>query len=47
MGDFDVILRIKITRTPDGYALSQSHYIEKILKNLIRIRPMKQDFLYT
>ena len=28
----DVILGIKITRTLDGCALSQSHYIEKILK---------------
>ena len=31
MGIADVILGIKITKTSKGYALSQSHYIEKIL----------------
>ncbi|XP_022858083.1 uncharacterized protein LOC111379008 [Olea europaea var. sylvestris] len=31
MGLVDVILRIKITRTPNGLVLSQSHYIDKIL----------------
>lgn len=34
LGIVDVILGIKITRTSDGFALSQSHYIEKILENL-------------
>ncbi|KAL0360689.1 UNVERIFIED_CONTAM: Retrovirus-related Pol polyprotein from transposon TNT 1-94 [Sesamum radiatum] len=33
MGLADVILGIKISKTSDGLALSQSHYIENILKN--------------
>ena len=37
MGVADVILGMKITKTSDGYALSQSHYIEKILDNLSRM----------
>ena len=32
MGIADVILGIKITRTSDGYTLSQSHYVDKILE---------------
>ena len=32
LGDADVILGIKISKTSDGLILSQSHYIEKILK---------------
>jgi len=32
---FDVILGIKITRSGDSIALTQSHYIEKLLKILI------------
>ncbi|XP_062111187.1 secreted RxLR effector protein 161-like [Humulus lupulus] len=31
MGLADVILGIKIIRTPDGLSLSQSHYVDKIL----------------
>ena len=31
MGIADVILGMKITKISEGYALSQSHYIEKIL----------------
>ena len=31
IGLADVILGVKITRTPNGLALSQSHYIDKIL----------------
>ncbi|KAF3685433.1 Histidine-containing phosphotransfer protein 1 [Capsicum annuum] len=31
LGVADVILRIRIHRTPQGLALSQSHYIEKVL----------------
>ena len=34
LGVADVILGIKITRTSEGYALSQSHYVEKILEKL-------------
>ena len=36
MGVADVILGMKITKTSDGYALSQSHYIEKILGKFIK-----------
>jgi len=32
LGEADVILGIKITRTENGIFLDQSHYIEKILK---------------
>ncbi|KAK6117159.1 hypothetical protein DH2020_049038 [Rehmannia glutinosa] len=32
MGTADVILGTKISRTPDGIILSQSHYVEKVLK---------------
>ncbi|TYK13783.1 putative Polyprotein [Cucumis melo var. makuwa] len=32
LGEADVILGIKITRTENGISLDQSHYIEKILK---------------
>ena len=31
MGVADVILGIKISKTSEGYTLSQSHYVEKIL----------------
>ena len=36
MGVADIILGMKITKTSDGYALSQSHYIEKILDKFIK-----------
>ena len=36
MGVTNVILGMKITKTSDGYALSQSHYIEKILDKFIK-----------
>jgi hypothetical protein len=32
LGLADVILGVQISRTPDGYILSQKHYIEKILE---------------
>ncbi|KAK6140627.1 hypothetical protein DH2020_025627 [Rehmannia glutinosa] len=32
MGTADVIMGIKISRTPDGIILSQSHYVQKVLK---------------
>ena len=32
LGEADVILGIKITRTKKGISLDQSHYIEKIIK---------------
>ena len=33
LGEAEVILGIKITRTPNGLKLSQEHYVEKILRN--------------
>ena len=36
MGVADVLLGMKITKTSDGYALSQSHYFEKILGKYIK-----------
>ena len=33
LGVADVILGMKITRTPDGISLSQSHYVDKIIEN--------------
>ena len=32
LGVADIILGIKITRTPDGINLSQSHYMDKIIE---------------
>ena len=32
LGIADVILGIKITRTPDGISLSQSHYVDKMIE---------------
>ena len=36
MGVADVILGIKIVKTPDGLALTQSHYIEKVLQKFLK-----------
>ena len=33
LGEADVILRVKIKRTANGFSLCLSHYIEKMLKN--------------
>ena len=33
LGEADVILGIRIKRVSKGIALTQSHYVEKILKN--------------
>nr|CAN80986.1 hypothetical protein VITISV_030770 [Vitis vinifera] len=35
LGEAEVILGIKITRTPNGLKISQEHYVEKILKELV------------
>ena len=32
LGEIEVILGIKITRTPNGLKLSQEHYVENILR---------------
>ena len=32
IGEVEVIIGIKITRTPNGLKLSQEHYVEKILR---------------
>ena len=34
LGETEVILEIKITRTPNELKLSQEHYVEKILRKL-------------
>ena len=36
LGLADVMLGIKIKRTPDGLILSQSHYVDKILGSLTK-----------
>lgn len=43
LGVTDVILGIKITRTSEGYVLSKSHYVEKILEKFGKLddRPAK------
>ncbi len=33
LGEVDVILGVKVTKIKEGFTLSQSHYVEKILKN--------------
>ena len=32
LGVADIILRIKIIRTPDGISLSQSHYVDMMIE---------------
>lgn len=44
MGIADVILRIKIYRTPDIFILSQSHYFDNILEKWNKGRKMKSAF---
>ncbi|KAF3635307.1 hypothetical protein FXO37_26054 [Capsicum annuum] len=44
LGVVDVILGIRIHRTPQGFALSQSHYIEKVLD---KFKYMKFDIAKT
>ena len=41
MGLVDVILGIKIKRNHEGIALTQSHYIEKVLKKFHSFEPAK------
>jgi len=43
MGEADVILEIKIQKTNTGFSLSQSHYIEKMLKkfNQFDVMPVR------
>ena len=42
----DVILGIKITRTPNGLKLSQEHYVEKILRKFEHLdcKPMSTSY---
>ncbi|XP_070050486.1 secreted RxLR effector protein 161-like [Nicotiana tomentosiformis] len=46
LGEADVILGIKIKRTSNGFSLSQSHYIEKILKrfNCFDVVPVRTPY---
>jgi len=32
LGEDDVILGVKVSRTPNGISLSQSHYVKKVLE---------------
>ena len=32
LGEVDVILRVKVTKTEKGFSLGQTHYVEKVLK---------------
>ena len=43
---YDVILRMKIRKTNDGFSLCQSHYIEKVLKkfNCFNVLPVKTPY---
>lgn len=45
-GEVDVILGIKLKRTSDGFSLSQSHYIEKMLKkfNCFDVVPVRTPY---
>ncbi|GJZ53319.1 retrovirus-related pol polyprotein from transposon TNT 1-94 [Tanacetum coccineum] len=46
LGEVDVILGIKVRKTKNGYSLSQSHYIEKVLKrfNYFDAEPVKTPY---
>jgi len=46
LGEADIILGIKITRVDNGLILSQSHYIEKVLKrfNNFNCKPISMPF---
>jgi len=37
LGEADVILGIKLSKTKSGFSLCRSHYIEKMLKDLILV----------
>ena len=41
LGVTDVILGTKITRTPDGISLSQSHYVDKMIERFKKHREYK------
>jgi len=46
MGEADVILGIKIHKINTGFSLSQSHYIEKMLRkfNLFDVTPVRTPY---
>ncbi|GJT38896.1 ty1-copia retrotransposon protein [Tanacetum coccineum] len=46
LGEVDVILRIKVRKTENGYSLCQSHYIEKVLKRFdyFDVDPVKTPY---
>jgi hypothetical protein len=46
MGEADVILGVKIKRTPNGICLSQAHYVEKLLKkfNSFDVDPVRTPY---
>ena len=46
LGEVEVILEIKITRTPNVLKLSQEHYVEKILRKFEHFdcKPMSTSY---
>jgi len=46
LGEIDMILGIKLSKTKSGFSLCQSHYIEKMLKrfNSFEVAPMRTPF---
>ena len=46
LGEADVILGIKLINTKSGFSLSQSHYIEKVLKkfNSFNVVPVRTPY---
>ena len=46
LGEADVILGVKVTRTGDGFTLSQPHYVEKVLKkfNQFDVMPVRTPY---
>ncbi|KAL0310412.1 UNVERIFIED_CONTAM: hypothetical protein Scaly_2930700 [Sesamum calycinum] len=47
MGEADVILGIKLIRSTDGIAISQSHYVEKIIENLYLANGTRPDISFS
>lgn len=46
LGETDVILGVKVTKTSNGFSLSQAHYVEKVLKkfNSFDVVPVKTPY---
>ncbi|XP_074306583.1 uncharacterized protein LOC141641835 [Silene latifolia] len=46
LGEADVILGVRVMKTPNGISLSQSHYVEKVLKkfNSFDVTPARTPY---